>query len=408
MKALISITLEMGIAHFHTYSASLNITVLGLRFVEDSTTRHNFSPSLGETAEMRVEVIPPPSGHYSGYTFHIGIVRELSNGTDQHIDWVNVQPEQGPGAYYNWRDVDFQSKVFTWNGIPSVPFGQSALISTGRDVFTGADGNTVNIRFPAVTAGQPVPPPFYTAVAMIKGSNNNVITETRKRIFVPQVVKMVYEADAVSLMKQGRFNTAGTTNIIQKISDPEWEEMRTSIPAGAQEFIDLIGANIRFVCDSTAVSPPYKTIRIVNRIVIGNRHYSALGITRDFSFMNESMIGTGYVGMGQLYDIFPRYSNVDNGTFALPVKPHEIRSHCIRTTLHECGHMFGLVADNNVLGGDNGKHNLNPSGGIHIMDDGTAVTYERRFRRPGHEEWRWRELNEEYLKFILPKEEKTP
>ena len=73
---------------------------------------------------------------------------------------------------------------------------------------------------------------------------------------------------------------------------------------------------------------------------------------------------------------------------------------------HECCHMFGLVEDNNVLGGID-HHNPSPNG-IYIMDDGEKVSYERQFRRPDNKEWKWRELNADYLKFILPKEEREP
>ena len=94
-------------------------------------------------------------------------------------------------------------------------------------------------------------------------------------------------------------------------------------------------------------------------------------------------------------------SNVVNGTFALPVTPDEVRLHCIRTAVHESGHLFGLVENNNVLGGDAGKHNPAPNG-TRVMDDGKTVTYEIRFMRTGP--WWWRQLNGAYLKFVFPKE----
>ena len=135
--ATVTFTFEgTGNAAGFSHSDTLKVTTYGLHFVEDSTTRYNFSPSLGETADMRVAVVSPPSGPYGGHSFHIGIVRELPNGADQHIDWVNVRPEN-VGYYYNWRDVDFSERTFSWNGIPSVPFGHSAPVSTGLDVFTG-------------------------------------------------------------------------------------------------------------------------------------------------------------------------------------------------------------------------------------------------------------------------------
>jgi len=57
---------------------------------------------------------------------------------------------------------------------------------------------------------------------------------------------------------------------------------------------------------------------------------------------------------------------------------------------HKSRHMFGLVANNNVLGGDAGKHNPVPNG-TRVMDDGEIVPYEIRFWRTG--DWGWRPLN---------------
>ena len=50
--------------------------------------------------------------------------REQAGGTEQHIDWVDMLPESEMYAYS--RDADFTSKLFTWDGVPSVPFGKGA------------------------------------------------------------------------------------------------------------------------------------------------------------------------------------------------------------------------------------------------------------------------------------------
>jgi hypothetical protein len=119
--------------------------------------------------------------------------------------------------------------------------------------------------------------------------------------------------------------------------------------------------------------------------------------------MNESMAGTGYVGLEFPYNNLPVYANVMNGTFELPVTPDQLCFHLARTGVHEACHMFGLVANNNVLGGTAGHHNPAPNG-TRVMDDGETVVYEKRFKRAG--DWEWRELNKKYLEFILPKKEK--
>jgi len=193
---------------------------------------------------------------------------------------------------------------------------------------------------------------------------------------------------------------AGTTNgvpvtYIQPVSDAEWLTMRTSIPSGAQNLINYTDANIRFVSDSTVVLAPYKTVWVVSQN--SNVH----GVTDDFSFMNANPNGQAFVDVNTLYNNLPVYPNVMNGTFALPVTPNEVRLHCIRVAVHESGHMFGLVANNDVLGGDADSHNPDPTG-YRVMDDGATVTYEVRFGRAGS--WGWKTLNINYLKFVFPKE----
>ncbi|MGI6692726.1 MAG: hypothetical protein ACOX46_02850 [Limnochordia bacterium] len=110
------------------------------------------------------------------------------------------------------------------------------------------------------------------------------------------------------------------------------------------------------------VIPPYKTVKIAKRNSLD------LGATYDFSFMNVKTTGEAFVHINVLHNNFPVNPNVMNGTFALPVTPSEIRLHCILTAVYEGCHMFGLVANNNVLGGDADKHNPVPNG-TRVMDD---------------------------------------
>ena len=117
--------------------------------------------------------------------------------------------------------------------------------------------------------------------------------------------------------------------------------------------------------------------------------------------MNVKTTGEAFVHINVLHNNFPVNPNVMNGTFALPVTPSEIRLHCILTAVHEGCHMLGLVANNNVLGGDADKHNPVPNG-TRVMDDGKIVPYEIRFGRAGP--WWWLPLNGAYLKFVFPKE----
>ncbi|NLN00917.1 MAG: hypothetical protein GX174_03295, partial [Lentisphaerae bacterium] len=366
-----------------------------VEFVTGAASCYNFSPSLGEEAALDVKVTPtPPEDGFPGLHFKLEIVRETANNSEQHIDWVDVDDTVD---YYAARKLDFPQKQFTWDGVPELGFGASASQAYGRDSFQGEPASATRI-FPASALGQPVPPPFVTAVAKImRNSGQTVVYEARKRVCIPQIVKFLYDADAVSLIKAGAYGTPDgvPTTIIQPVSDAEWEAMRTSIPAGVQTVINSTKANIRYVSDSSTVLPPYKTVQIVSQTS------GVFGVTYDFSFMNASANGEAFVHINVFYDNFPVYSNVVSGTFALPVTPNEVRLHCIRTAVHECGHMFGLVANNDVLGGDLLDHNPVPNG-RRLMDDGETVPYEIRFGRAGP--WSWRSLNAAYLEFVLPKE----
>jgi hypothetical protein len=178
-------------------AASMRMTAYKVGLIEDGGTVYNFSPSLGETAQVKATITPePPSVGIQGHHLKIEIVRETTGG-DQHIDWLDVTDEPS----YGWaRSVDFASRGFTWDGIPDV-FGSSAGQATGLDVFTGLVANVSRV-LPTVTLDQPVPPPLYTAVASIRrNSDGAVMCEARRRIFVPQVVKITYDADEVTMTK---------------------------------------------------------------------------------------------------------------------------------------------------------------------------------------------------------------
>ena len=385
-----------GVASNYACSASLDITAWGVRFVEDGTTRYNFSPSCGEAGKLRAAVTRPPPGQYGGLLFQIEIVRELAGGTDQHIDWVDMLPESV--IYANTRDADFTSKLFTWSGVPHPVFGDSAPAATGRDVFQGFS-ESVKIKFPAVTAGQPVPPPYYTAVARIRDGNGNTLAEARKRIFVPQVVKFVYTPAAVAVITNGMYNTAGTQVQIKPMTIPEWDIQRNRIRDIAQLYYDTVGANIRFLNDGdAAVNQPFSTVTMY-AVATNYSHRPYGNANPDFLNLNPS-------DTASLYAETPQQAIVHALTeenFIPPVTQKETGFLWGLIVAHETGHMLGLVAPNDVLKGDGGWHNKNPSV-RGIMNDGLISYFADVLGRNGG--WTWRGLNIDYLRFILPKEEK--
>ncbi len=382
-----------------TCSALLKMTVAHIALIEDETTDYNFSPSLGETAQVRAAVIPQlPLGGMPGCHFKIEIIRETENG-NQHIDWLDVTDE----PTYGWaRTLDFSSKLFVWDGVPDV-FGSSAGQATGTDVFSGLSGSASRI-LPAVTLNEPVPPPLYTAVASIRrNSDGMVLCEARKRIFVQQVVKITYDADAITMTKAGFIinNTNGVpTYLISPMSDTEWNTQRARILTIAQAFYDATEANVRFVDANITVAQPYSFL---------NMEYSAgpLGFaSADFLNMNPSDSGKlcSYIENTALNYYLA------NESMSIPITPREIGNLWAYIVTHECGHLFGLVAPGDVLDGSPegtegdacGWHNRFPSGQYVMNPGGGTNDLMQMIGRTGP--WYWKNNNANYLKFVIPKE----
>jgi len=372
-----------------------------VEFLESAGTRYNFSPSLGEEAAVDVKVIPAsPEDGFPGVHFRLGIVRETAGGGEQEIDWLDVDDTP---AYSRVRAVDFQQKRFTWNGVPNPSlFGNSAPQASGRDSFQGVSDSAVRI-LPAVTAGQPVPPPFVTAVAkIVSDSDQSTVCEARKRICIPQVVKITYEADAVTMIKAGCvISTNGVpTYLISPMSDAEWDTQRARILSIAQAHYNAVGANVRFVDANVTVAQPYSFL---------NMEYSAgsLGFAPG-DYLNVVPNDSGTL-CGYLESTALRYYD-DNPSMVIPITRAEIGNLWGHVVAHECGHLFGLVAPGDVLdgspegtGGDvNGWHNKNPTG-LYVMNPGGGTNLLMQvIGRMGP--WSWKSRNARYLKFVLPKE----
>ena len=381
-----------GSATNHGAGAKLEIEAWGLKFTESAGTRYNFSPSLGEEARLGVEIVTATAETgMPGCSFRLEIVRETASGDEQHIDWLDV--EEG-NVVANWTPATFSERIFEWDGIPSPLYGNSAPQASGRDSFQGLSAPAVRV-FPAVTKGQPVPPPFYTAVAkIIKDSDQSVVCEARRRVFVPQVVRMEYSYASVNTIKQGlSILTNGIPFVlIEPMDNAEWEYQKNRIRSVAQTLLDVTGANVRFVGADASVSGCHSILTMVNRTVDYGRAES------DFLNVNPSNTGTLHARAlgGSVEEQWKKQPD-----FSLPVTPREVGIFWGRTAAHECSHMLGLVSPGAVLNGDSGWHNQNPSG-TRIMDPGQTVLLEKRLGRDG--DWFWKSVNAAYLKFVLPKE----
>ena len=378
------------------------IIVPKVEFLDSAGTRYNFSPSLREEAAVDVKVTPaPPEDGFPGVHFRLGIVRETAGGGEQEIDWLDVDDA---ATYSRVRAVDFQQKRFTWNGIPNPSlFGKSAPQASGRDSFQGVSDSAVRI-LPAVTVGQPVPPPFVTAVAkIVSNSDQSTVCEARKRICIPQVVKLAYNSDAIACIKEGFVGTVNGVPItyISPMDDTEWETQRGLIRTIAQAYYDATAANIRFVDERDNPTMPYSVMRL--------EYATGVFGQSPADFLNTAVSDIGHLYVAQLRDHIGYYMTEVNPDMVLPVTANEVGFLWGLVAVHECGHFLGLVSPGSVLDGSlggtegdsSGWHNKNPSGKW-VMNPGKANTLEQNLKREG--DWDWKPMNENYLKYVLPKE----
>jgi hypothetical protein len=276
-------------------------------------------------------------------------------------------------------------------------YGSSAPQADGRDSFQGVASSAAR-KFPTVTAGQPVPPPFVTAVArIVRDSDGATMCEARKRVCIPQVVKMVYDADAVATVKAGFIGDNGIT-VVSPMTDAEWNVQKGRIKTIAQNLLDMTGANVRFVDDGDSPVMPYSTLHMKN----DNRF--PFGET-DGDSMNSDPSGEAFLHARALRKALEnRIVNTAMPLPSFPVTQEEVGTLWGKVAAHESAHMLGLVEPGNVLNGSTEWHNPGTAG-VQIMDKGENNTLEQRFQREGASDpWTWCPLNAEFLRFVLPKQ----
>jgi len=371
--------------------------VVKVEFEEDTTTKYNFSPSLGEEANIKVKISPSFNyTDYSDYYFKLKIVRKTDGGGEQLIDWVDV----GDPHYTIAAIIDFENKLFAWNGIPSDAAGSSASQVQGVDEFAGVNA-TVKRELPAVTQGQPVPPPLYTAVAGIyRSSDQSLFCEASHKIFVPQVVLLQYDTDAADTMKAGKIVTNGTPiTIVSPMNESEWSTQKARIKNQTQQFFDVVAVNIKVIDSDTGLIQPYSLVRLVNDPDDGT-----FGSTESNDFMNANpndeakLMANGFIESAVTF-----YSNYQYAQF--PFTHEEMSYLMAKVAVHETCHTFGLVYPGDVLGGDSGWHNPTPYSSMKMMNPG-GVNRETMHHYVGRDSciWTWNTLNIQYLQFVLPKE----
>jgi hypothetical protein len=383
------------------------ITLLKVEFVEDATSDYNFSPSLGEKGRLKVMVSPtPPAGGLADLGFRLYVVRETREGTDQFLEFVDVAD---PGYRIRREPLDIGTMTFEWDGIPHLGHGGSNQPEAlGTHSFSGlSTTESANRVLPSVTVGRPVPPPICTAVATVYlRSTGLAVCSARKHILIPQVVLLVYEPGAVSLL-QSRLTATDGTLLYDTITDVQWTNMRSQIRTQLETFYEGAKANIRVVDDPDHLALPYTTVRLVN----GGDYYGRTwgwGGGCDFHSLRpnadlaEDMARVFVWNCRKIIQ-----STYASGTALppLPLAPRNLAWSLAVTACHELGHSLGLVYNNTILGGlpypachDTGSV---PAGCFwHLHYSGMPV--ETHLEPTA--DLQWRDLHAEYLKFILPKE----
>jgi hypothetical protein len=357
--------------------------------IEDSSTV-NFSPQLAEAATLNVRLDPPPpEGGYSGVFFELEIVRNLDGGVTQHIQWIDVIP--ACPDIDRARNADFTTLSFTWNGIPHPQYDGNATLATGPDEFAGVSGNFKRI-LPAVTAGQPVPPPLYYAVARLKCvADQSVLAEDVRVIHVPQVVAMTYALSALDMLREPLL-VHETTLVVDAYTDIHLDQLRAAIEDSIAIYY---GTSVNLIiCSEPWPLPPFSTITLER-----GTGASPYGEADHTDFGNMDPEGTADI-FAYRHRLDCAIAYLEDPTFPIPVSPSELNESMGKTTAHEIAHLLGLVARNSILDGTVGSHNPGPHLPWKIMNPPFVDDLEDYLGRNGP--WSFREINHDYLKFILP------
>ncbi len=383
---------------------SIRLTVIEVKFLEDETTIYNFSPSLGETGSFKVQVSPtPPDGGYTWLAFNLSVVRECDGGAEQFVDWIDVSDSLNS---IRRLPLDFGTESFEWDGIRD--YGIDLPAASGPETFYGLSSTEHAHRsLPASNVGEPVPPPICTVVARVYNPRTyEILSEARKHVFIPQVARLVYENDAVSLLRT-ELRAADGTLLYPAITSSQWTSMKTQIKAQVEEFYDQTGANIRIVDSDSGLVQPYTFVRVVHgEYNLDPVYYYSWGVGGGCDFhdlkpnANPSDDMAKVSVWGHRNIIYNCHSN-NISIPPLPLSYDNLSWSMAVTACHELGHSLGLVYNNDILRGSDYPYCHNtvvPAGKQCHMRGSSALSH-----LDPESNWVWTNSNTNYLKFILPK-----
>ena len=377
------------------------VTKCDSRIFSFSLSTNNFSPHLGET--LGVEVTIPGCGHTRDPGWlEIEVVREVVDEL-QHVASMDMDP-QTPGLdrYLETSALGGQSLSFAWDGIAQV----GLPLADHPDVFTGPVGS-FHRAMPAMTAGDPVPPPFYTLrVRLWDQERNETLEESAYRVYVPQVVNIVPFGGETEF--QEPVYGVGSNGTEQVLLYPgctaaEADAALAQLPQMAMAFFPS-DVNLRIVMSGT-VNGAVKGLAIVGESSKDSRRGDASG----FRKRNERPDGEMAIYVaGFQKSLKNNYNAMLNGNrdqVPIPMPPEQFAKYIAPTVAHEVGHSLGLVDPDWLLATPNDKQRLHNKvqTWLKMMDWG-GLYYVKHRLNPDPDTC-WRPDNLRYLRFVLPKGE---
>jgi len=327
----------------------------------------------------------------------------------------------------NWV-LEIHKKPTRWGAILMLLVAGIAVASQeGEDECTidypGA--KTFNRLIPEIKPDEPIPPGVYEMVAYLRDRDdpNKIISESRRKFHVPQVVKGVWTPGAINVLNNAARNQVidgVDTVIVQPI--PDVQAFKEAVQKKIEwyfsaEALGGNGANIVFVWDDRPIQGDYK------ELVFQGQFGTKFNINPLFgeAWSNDRNEYPGLVPIPgrrlsritrvHVHHIIsrmqeeetliknPNWPDVTNSF--RPYAPNDLFHFIVGTAVHELGHTFGLVNSRQLSTATSGWHypNNHPPG--FIMNNGKVEPWEHRFGR--HGDAKWTKFDKEFLLFVLPR-----
>jgi hypothetical protein len=351
----------------------------------------NFSPHLGETNVVSVTLPGCRHGNEPGW-LECEVMRETTVGW-QHVAWVDMDDSTPAVDRYGAATNLPHEAFFDWDGRAQVGLDPA----DHPDVFTGGT-NSFHRAMPAVESGEPVPPPFHTLrVRLWNEVQDTVIAEEYRRFYVPQVVRITWDADALASFEEPLYTQGTAAPVLLFACDSGTAQQCVTNLPGSIEAKFRPSANLRVT--TQGVLGRHKLLRIVRGT---SDSPNGLSFSGENVFRNADPSGLCKVYVrGLRSSVINSYTAMMldaayDARFGVPLGCNDMSVLIAYSSVHEVGHELGLV--HATLGGSESRHNQEPHGKYHVMNPGDV----------GKVGWRledcleWKPLNRSYLDFVLP------